>query len=135
MAFAFVESKTALWRKVLMSLIGMGLAGCAGSACCGEARPVVYMAPAPAPADVDLQACVNHAASAAKESGQDFKRLRFDTLNRVKLPFDGTVGDQYVATVQDGVGQWQGRKEWRQVHYHCLSDASGNVLYSFVRAE
>ena len=134
MAFKMTTTKTALWRKVLMALAGMGLAGCA-SPCCGGERPVVYMAPAPAPADADLQACADHAASAARESGQDFKRLRLDTLGRAKVPFGSTVGAQPVATIQDGVGQWYGRKEWRQVHYHCLSDASGNVLYSFVRAE
>lgn len=124
-----------LWKKVLMALMGVAMSGCASSACCGGEKPVQYAVPQPAPADLDLQACANHAAAAAKESGQDFKRMRLDTAGRFKLPFEGYVGNTYVATVQDGYGQWYGRKEWRAIRYHCLSDNNGRVLYSFVRAE
>lgn len=123
-----------VWKKVLMALVGMAgfsLAGC--STCCD--KPVMYATPQPAPADVELQACANHAAAAAKGSGQDFKRLRLDTAGRSMLPFDSYVGNTYVATVQDGYGQWFGRKEWRAIRYHCLTDNNGQVLYSFVRAE
>lgn len=119
------------WKKALMAMVGMVVTGC--STCCD--KPVMYATPQPAPADVELQACANHAAAAAKESGQDFKRLRLDTAGRSMLPFDSYVGNTYVATVQDGYGQWFGRKEWRAIRYHCLTDNNGQVLYSFVRAE
>lgn len=124
--------------KILAILAVAGAAvvvsGCAQtSGCCGE--KVVYAQPRPEPADAVLKACADHTANAARASGQDFKRMRLDTAGRYKAPLEQYVGDTYVATVQDGYGEWHGRKEWRAIRFHCLSDAAGQVVYSFVRAE
>ena len=127
------ETKLSFWRKALMGLLGMALASCARP-CCGPTN--VYAYPQPMPADADLQACANHAAAGIRANGDDgFKYLRLDTADRFKAPFNNTVGNTYIATVQDGTGQWFGKSEWRRVNFHCLSDAKGQVLYSFVRAE
>ncbi len=118
-------------RSMLVLAVSVVLTGCA-SRCCA---PVQYAMPEPVPADATLQACANHAAAAARASGQDFTRLQLTTANRFIQPMNEPVGRGFVGMVQDGMGQWYGRKQWMAVRYHCLTAPNGQVLYSFVRAE
>lgn len=105
-------------------------------ACSAQPRAVAYAVPVPAPADNLLQACADHAAAGIRAAGnQGFQRLRMDTAGLYRTPLNQTVGNTHVATVQDGYGAWYGQREWRRVRIHCLNDAAGQVLYSFVRAE
>ncbi|MCP5405538.1 MAG: hypothetical protein H6922_04890 [Pseudomonadaceae bacterium] len=117
--------------KIAILAVALGLAGCAA-----QPRAVVYAVPKPVPADAALQACADHAAAGIRASGQsDFRRLRLETSGLYKAPFQRYVGNTYVDTIQDGHGEWFGANSWRKVRFHCLSDGSGQVVYSFVRGE
>ena len=120
-----------------MGLLGMTVAGCAEGSmglCCGPT--IQYAYPQPQPADATLQACANHAAAGIHGQGNtDFKYLKLETADMFSAPFRRYVGNTYVETVQDGYGTWYGRTQWQRVRFHCLSDAEGQVLYSFVRGE
>ncbi|MFZ2586776.1 MAG: hypothetical protein WAZ18_01430 [Alphaproteobacteria bacterium] len=134
MTYRIATSTTPAWRTWLMGLLGMALAGCTAQPCCGPT--VQYAYAEPAPADAALQACANHAAAGIRAGGQpDFKYLKLDAADRFVSPFNRYVGNTYVATVQDAYGQWYGRTQWAKVRVHCLSDAQGQVVYSFVRGE
>ncbi len=104
-------------------------------------RLVEVPLPPPPPGGALLDACANHAAHAQRMSfGQEFRGLQLDTYQAVLTSPAQPVGSQQVAAVYDGEGTWFGRPqgtqgEWRKVHYHCLLNPAGQVVYSFIRAQ
>lgn len=146
--------RTPRWKQWLMALVGVAAAGCASPA--QPVRPVMYVVdPLAAPMDaagtthawplnarrlpavaLDLQRCADQAAVDQKTMfGSDFRMLRYDMAGLMSQPLNSYVGQQYVASVQDGEGHWYGKREYRKVRFHCLQDQGGRVVYSFIRSE
>jgi len=134
MGYRIAEARLPLWKKWLMALAGLTLAGCSA-----PARPQVYSLPAfPAPSDNPmLQACAEHAATNMRMSLPDrFKMLKLEnnatTLEATQNFF---VGSQPAARVLDGRGLAYFNRETRLVRFHCVMDDKGAPLYSFLRPE
>lgn len=110
------------------------LAGCASHMTDARvaAQPVVPVAPY-------LSACAAHAARGQRTAlGDTFKMLQLSTDGILVVKPTGPVGYQPVAYAYDGTGDWwaqvvPGRTEWRKIHFHCLVNPQGHVVYSFVR--
>ena len=121
----------------MLSLFGLALLASA----CTQTRYVAVPVPSAPPGGKVLQACTDHAARSQRAAfGDEFRALQLNSQNAVLAAPEQPVGSQSVAAAYDGEGVWFGRPqatmgEWRKVHYHCLLNPAGQVVYSFVRAE
>lgn len=103
---------------------------------CGDTHYVAIPAAPMLPATPGLQACADHAAGAQKQAfGERFNGIQFNTNDLVLTAPSLPIGTQPVGVVYDGQGQWYGTQEYRRVKFHCMLSPSGQVVYSFVRAE
>ena len=147
MAYRIEDGKLPMWKRWLMALVGLTLAGCATAQ---EPKVVLYVVDPAARwgttdawplaarrlpnVAADLQYCADHVAQGQRAAlGSAFQMLRLEKDGLLVQPVQQYVGSQYVARLQDGEGVWYGRKEYRMVRFHCLQAEDGRVVYSFIR--
>lgn len=78
--------------------------------------------------------CQQHASMAqVSRYGANFQVLQVNPVGLLAVPVVKTVGTQPVAMALDGTADLWRRGEYTKVHWHCLVNARGDALYSYVR--